>query len=172
MLWQSLNQIILINFCCFILFQEFVFLYTTFMDYFADVFAGIKKEVEAGSLPANVAAGMQEVYNNYKSAVSFYSRASCTVIWTFSNICGVGQILVHSLFTMKLNFTNDVFQAYCCLSSLSSILVSLVHTLTQFIIILVFGALSVAVLMMVLYVGKMLITWLSIPITYHGYSKC
>ncbi|XP_014521075.1 glycerol-3-phosphate acyltransferase, chloroplastic [Vigna radiata var. radiata] len=34
-----------------------------------DVFAGIKKEVEAGSLPANVAAGMQEVYNNYKNAV-------------------------------------------------------------------------------------------------------
>ncbi|ESW30242.1 hypothetical protein PHAVU_002G136600 [Phaseolus vulgaris] len=34
-----------------------------------DVFAGIKKEVEAGSLPANVAAGMEEVYNNYKKAV-------------------------------------------------------------------------------------------------------
>ncbi|KOM45511.1 hypothetical protein LR48_Vigan06g081700 [Vigna angularis] len=34
-----------------------------------DVFAGIKKEVEAGSLPANVAEGMQEVYNNYKNAV-------------------------------------------------------------------------------------------------------
>jgi len=51
-----------------------VFLYTKFIVYFADVFAGIKKEVEAGSLPANVAAGMEEVYNNYKNAVSLYSR--------------------------------------------------------------------------------------------------
>lgn len=34
-----------------------------------ELLAGIRKEVEAGSLPANVAAGMEEVYNNYKSAV-------------------------------------------------------------------------------------------------------
>ncbi|RDX87035.1 Glycerol-3-phosphate acyltransferase, chloroplastic, partial [Mucuna pruriens] len=34
-----------------------------------EVLSGIKKEVEAGSLPPNVAAGMEEVYNNYKNAV-------------------------------------------------------------------------------------------------------
>lgn len=73
---------------------------------------------------------------------------------------------------MKLNFKNHVLQAYYCLSSLTSIVVSLIHALTQFIIILVFGTLFVAVLMMVSYVvGEMLITWLSIPITIHGYSK-
>lgn len=60
---------------------------------------------------------------------------------------------------MKLNFKNHVLQAYYCLSSLTSIVVSLIHALTQFIIILVFGTLFVAVLMMVSYVvGEMLIT--------------
>lgn len=37
---------------------------------FEDVLSGIKKEVEAGTLPASIAAGMEEVYLNYKSAVS------------------------------------------------------------------------------------------------------
>jgi len=75
-----------------------VFLHTIFTAYFADVFAGIKKEVEAGSLPANVAAGMEEVYNNYKKAVSHvyihvhpvlsYELFLISVMWE--------QILVHS----------------------------------------------------------------------------
>nr|QNN94188.1 glycerol-3-phosphate acyltransferase [Ammopiptanthus nanus] len=34
-----------------------------------ELLSGIRKEVEAGSLPPNVAAGMEEVYNNYKNAV-------------------------------------------------------------------------------------------------------
>jgi len=50
-----------------------IFLYIIYFLYFAELLAGIRKEVEAGSLPANVAAGMEEVYNNYKNAVSLYS---------------------------------------------------------------------------------------------------
>jgi len=46
-----------------------IFPYIISIVYFAELLAGIRKEVEAGSLPANVAAGMEEVYNNYKSAV-------------------------------------------------------------------------------------------------------
>ncbi|KAK7307334.1 hypothetical protein VNO77_40296 [Canavalia gladiata] len=34
-----------------------------------ELLSGIRKEAEAGSLPPNVAAGMEEVYNNYKNAV-------------------------------------------------------------------------------------------------------
>ncbi|PNX81706.1 glycerol-3-phosphate acyltransferase, partial [Trifolium pratense] len=34
-----------------------------------DVLSGIKKEVEAGTLPPSIAAGMEELYLNYKSAV-------------------------------------------------------------------------------------------------------
>ncbi|KAK7309651.1 hypothetical protein RJT34_06553 [Clitoria ternatea] len=34
-----------------------------------ELLAGIKKEAQAGSLPPNVAAGMEEVYSNYKRAV-------------------------------------------------------------------------------------------------------
>ncbi|XP_027359720.1 glycerol-3-phosphate acyltransferase, chloroplastic isoform X2 [Abrus precatorius] len=34
-----------------------------------ELLSGIRKEVEAGSLPPNVAAGMEEVYNNYKNAI-------------------------------------------------------------------------------------------------------
>ncbi|XP_019423898.1 PREDICTED: glycerol-3-phosphate acyltransferase, chloroplastic isoform X2 [Lupinus angustifolius] len=34
-----------------------------------ELLSGLKKEVEAGSLPPNVAAGMEELYNNYKNAV-------------------------------------------------------------------------------------------------------
>ncbi|MED6183169.1 hypothetical protein PIB30_035589 [Stylosanthes scabra] len=34
-----------------------------------ELLSGIKKEAQAGSLPAHVAAGMEEVYNNYKNAV-------------------------------------------------------------------------------------------------------
>ena len=37
---------------------------------FADVLSGIKKEVEAGTLPPTIAEGMEELYLNYKSAVS------------------------------------------------------------------------------------------------------
>lgn len=74
-----------------------VFLYTTFTVYFADVFAGIKKEVEAGSLPANVAAGMQEVYNNYKNAVCLYIHVHPVLSYEPSLISVVWeQILVHS----------------------------------------------------------------------------
>lgn len=40
---------------------------------FAELLSGIRKEVEAGSLPPNVAAGMEDVYHNYKNAVSLYS---------------------------------------------------------------------------------------------------
>ena len=50
-----------------------IFPYIISIVYFAELLAGIRKEVEAGSLPANVAAGMEEVYNNYKSAVCWYS---------------------------------------------------------------------------------------------------
>ncbi|XP_020216491.2 glycerol-3-phosphate acyltransferase, chloroplastic [Cajanus cajan] len=34
-----------------------------------ELLSGIRKEAEAGSLPPNVAAGMEEVYHNYKKAV-------------------------------------------------------------------------------------------------------
>lgn len=49
---------------------------------FADVLSLIKKEVEAGTLPPSVAAGMEEVYNNYKSAVSLDSFVLCLFICT------------------------------------------------------------------------------------------
>lgn len=36
----------------------------------SDLLSGIKKEAEAGRLPANVASGMEELYWNYKNAVN------------------------------------------------------------------------------------------------------
>lgn len=51
-----------------------------------ELLAGIRKEVEAGSLPPNVAAGMEEVYNNYKKAVikSGVPKANETVLSNMS----------------------------------------------------------------------------------------
>ncbi|XP_019094497.1 PREDICTED: glycerol-3-phosphate acyltransferase, chloroplastic-like [Camelina sativa] len=51
-----------------------------------DLLSGIKKEAEAGRLPANVASGMEELYWNYKNAVlsSGASRAEETVISNMS----------------------------------------------------------------------------------------
>ncbi|KAL1192540.1 Glycerol-3-phosphate acyltransferase [Cardamine amara subsp. amara] len=51
-----------------------------------DLLSGIKKEAEAGRLPANVASGMEELYWNYKNAVlsSGASRADETVISNMS----------------------------------------------------------------------------------------
>lgn len=40
---------------------------------FADLICGIKKEKEAGRLPPNVAAGMEELYWNYKNAVNEFA---------------------------------------------------------------------------------------------------
>lgn len=35
-----------------------------------ELLSGIRKESEAGKLPSNVAAGMKDLYQNYKTAVN------------------------------------------------------------------------------------------------------
>ncbi|CAN1334054.1 Glycerol-3-phosphate acyltransferase, chloroplastic [Linum perenne] len=39
-----------------------------------DILSGIKKEAEAGRLPSIIAAGMEELYHNYKNAVKIYAQ--------------------------------------------------------------------------------------------------
>lgn len=40
----------------------------------AEILSGIRKETEEGRLPSNVAAGMEELYQNYKNAVIFFVK--------------------------------------------------------------------------------------------------
>ncbi|CAL0331600.1 unnamed protein product [Lupinus luteus] len=53
-----------------------------------ELLSGVRKEVEAGSLPPNVAAGMEELYENYKSAVfqSGDPKAEETVLSNMSRL--------------------------------------------------------------------------------------
>lgn len=39
----------------------------------AELLSAIRLETEAGRLPSNLASGMEELYQNYKNAVNFYS---------------------------------------------------------------------------------------------------
>ena len=41
----------------------------------AELLSCIKKETEAGKLPPNVAAGMEELYQNYRNAVKILSQS-------------------------------------------------------------------------------------------------
>lgn len=67
---------------------------------YSDLLSGIKKEAEAGRLPANVASGMEELYWNYKNAVneSFYHSLVCTICAMLWNLLGLKNI-------SPLNFT-------------------------------------------------------------------
>lgn len=47
-----------------VLFSSFLYIF-----FLTDLIAGIRKEKEAGTLPPNVASGMEELYWNYKNAV-------------------------------------------------------------------------------------------------------
>lgn len=48
------------------------FIYAKFFIFyfFADLLIGIQKETEAGRLPIHIAQGMEELYQNYRNAVS------------------------------------------------------------------------------------------------------
>ena len=59
-------EVPLLSLCCSL--RLFFFLF-----FFADLIAGIRKEKEAGTLPPNVASGMEELYWNYKTAVYLFS---------------------------------------------------------------------------------------------------
>lgn len=48
-------------------------LYSYIEYFYAELLSGIGKEVEAGRLPSNLAAGMEELYHNYKNAVNIYT---------------------------------------------------------------------------------------------------
>ena len=47
-----------------VLFSSFLYIF-----FLTDLIAGIRKEKEAGTLPPNVASGMEELSWNYKNAV-------------------------------------------------------------------------------------------------------